>query len=104
MEKRKEEILKIFESVEDGQKVLVENLIDEFVFQEKRLAELRKLPFIRVNPNNKAKQMTTAAQRQYKELSQSYTNIAKVLLSVLGQAATDDFDPVAEFMEKMRHE
>lgn len=102
--KRKEELVKIFESVDESQKVVVSNLIDELIFQEDQLQKLRKLPFIRVHPKNPARQETTPAQKQYKELSQSYTNIIKVLLSVLNKVEGADFDPVAEFMEKMQYE
>lgn len=101
---RKEELVKIFESVDENQKIVVSNLLDELIFQEEQLQNLRKLPFIRVHPQNPARQETTPAQKQYKELSQSYTNIVKVLLSVLNKVEGADFDPVSEFMEKMKYE
>lgn len=104
MSDRKHDLLKIFESVDESQRVLIDNLIDELVFQESRLQALRKLPFIRVHPKNPARQETTPAQRQYKEISQSYTNIVRVLLSVLNKSEGDDYDPVAEFLETLKNE
>ena len=101
---RKQELLKIFECVDENQRTLIINLIDEFVFQEEKLKELQKLPFIRIHPKNTAKQESTPAQKQYKELSQSYTNIAKVLLSVLSKIESAERDPVAEFMESLSYE
>lgn len=101
---RKQELLKIFECADKNQRTLVTNLINEFVFQEEKLKELQKLPFIRVHPKNTAKQESTPAQKQYKEISQSYTNIAKVLLSVLSKIENSERDPVAEFMERLSYE
>ena len=49
------------------------------VFLETRLEELRKLPFIKVNPKNPVQQKTTPAGRQYKELLQQYINLIKAL-------------------------
>lgn len=101
---RKQELLKIFECVDENQRTLIINLIDEFVFQEEKLKELQQLPFIRTHPKNTAKQESTPAQKQYKEISQAYTNIAKVLLSVLNKVENAERDPVAEFMEKLSYE
>lgn len=101
---RKQELLKIFECVDENQRTLIINLIDEFVFQEEKLKELQQLPFIRIHPKNAAKQESTPAQKQYKEISQAYTNIAKVLLSVLNKVENAERDPVAEFMEKLSYE
>lgn len=101
---RKEELLAIFEMVDDGQKAIARKLIEEMVFQEERLEELKKLPFIRVHPKNPSKQESTPAQRQYKELSQSYANIARILLAVLRGVESADKDPVAEFLEKMKQD
>lgn len=55
------------------------NLLEEKAFLESRLEELRKLPFIRVNPNNIEQQKTTPAGKQYKELLQQYINLIKAL-------------------------
>lgn len=58
---------------------LFKNLVAEFVELEKRLDELRKLPFIKVHPDDPTKQKATPAAKQYKELLQQYTNITKIL-------------------------
>lgn len=55
------------------------NLLEEKVFLENRLEELRKLPFIKVNPKNLSQQKTTPAGKQYKELLQQYINLIKAL-------------------------
>ena len=69
---RKEELLKYVEPD-------MYPLIDEVVFLENQLVELKKLPFIRVNPKDNSLQKSTPAAKQYKELLQQYTNIIKIL-------------------------
>ncbi len=61
------------------EKEINNNLLEEKAFLESRLEELRKLPFIRVNPNNIEQQKTTPAGKQYKELLQQYINLIKAL-------------------------
>lgn len=61
-----------------------EQLVDEIVFVEDKLVELKKLPFISVNPANPSKQKSTPAARLYKELSQQYNNNLKLLLRIVG--------------------
>lgn len=64
-------------------------LIDEIVFMEERMQELKKLPFIAVNPNNPAQQKPTVASRQYKELLQQYNNSLRLLLRITGDIGGD---------------
>lgn len=59
-------------------------LIDEIVFLEQRMAELKQYPFIAVNPKNPAQQKPTAASRQYKEFLQQYNNSLRLLLRITG--------------------
>ena len=54
-------------------------LIDEVLFLEERLTELKKLPFILVHPSDPSKQKPTPAGKQYKELLQQYTCALKAL-------------------------
>lgn len=66
----------------DDQKV--RQLIEEIVFIEKQLIEIKKLPFINVNPKNTMQQKATPAAKLYKELLQQYNNSLKLLLKVSG--------------------
>ena len=59
-------------------------LIDEIIFIEKQLEELRKLPFISVNPKNPAQQKATPASKQYKEMMQQYNNSLRLLFRLSG--------------------
>lgn len=73
---RKDELLKIVpeESLE-----LVKSVIDDVIFLEERLTELKKLPFIEVNPKNPMKQRSTPASKLYKEFLQQYINCIKMI-------------------------
>ena len=64
-------------------------LIDEIVFLEERMEELKKFPFISVNPKNPAQQKPTAAAKQYKEFLQQYNNSLRLLLRISGDIGDD---------------
>lgn len=80
---RRAEYDDIFKDVDENEKRLVDNLIDEVIYYEEQMAELKKLPFININPKNPAQQKQTAAAKLYKEMSASYMNGIRILLNIL---------------------
>ena len=64
---------------DDADRLVLANLVREFVQLEARLDYLRSLPQIKVHPDDPTRQRATPAAKQYKELLQQYTNIAKIL-------------------------
>lgn len=92
---RKEELLKI---IDDD--VTLIPLIDEVVFLEGRLEELKKLPFIKVHPKDSTKQKATPAQKQYKELLQQYVNIIRVLTRATGTDESDEESPLRKWVKQ----
>ena len=76
------------------------NLVDEMVFLEEKLRELRKLPMIKVNPKNKMQQRTTPAQKQYKEFLQQYTNIIKTLAKI-GESDAEEDSPLRAYLKEL---
>lgn len=94
---RKQELLKVFEDVDNAKEIILP-MIDDVVFLEEQLAELRKLPFIRVNPKNPADQKLTPAAKQYKELLQQYNNCIKILAGVLRKDASEEESPLRAFL------
>lgn len=94
---RKEELLKLFDQIEDTKGIIMP-LIDDVVFLEERLKELRKLPFIKVNPKNPAQQKPTAAAKQYKELLQQYNNCIKILTGILRKDTPEEDSPLRAFL------
>lgn len=95
---RKQELLKIFEQVEDT-KGLIRPLIDDVIFLECRLEDLRTLPFLRVNPADPSQQKATPAAKQYKELLQQYNNCIKILAGVLRKDAVEEESPLRAFLQ-----
>jgi hypothetical protein len=61
---------------------------------------LKKLPFIRVNPDNPAEQKPTAAAKQYKEFLQQYNNCIKILISVLNKNEVVEDSPLRQFLKE----
>lgn len=94
---RKKNLIK---ALEGADMVLIENVIDEVIFLEKQLKALKKLPFIKVNPENSAQQRATPAQKQYKELLQQYNNLIKLLFAASGQNESDSESPLRRFFNK----
>lgn len=77
---RRDELLEI---VPDESKELVDKVLDDVVFLEKQLDELKKLPFIEVHPKNPMKQRNTPAAKMYKEFLQQYINCIKMIEYVI---------------------
>lgn len=94
---RKTELLKIFDAVEDAKGIILP-LIDDVVFLEEQLQELRKLPFIRVSKQDPSLQKATPAAKQYKELLQQYNNCIKILTGVLRKDAAEEDSPLRAFI------
>ena len=80
---RKTELLSLLKGGEQDD-IKARRLIDEIVFLEERMEELKRYPFIAVNPKNPALQKPTAASKQYKEFLQQYNNSMRLLLRLSG--------------------
>lgn len=100
---RKEELLKIFDQIEDTKGIILP-MIDDVVFLEGQLEELRKLPFIKVHPDYADIQKPTAAAKQYKELLQQYNNCIKILTGILRKDAPEDESPLRAFIKTRKAE
>jgi hypothetical protein len=89
---RKDELMKLINDKS------LEPTVDEFLFIEGQLCELKKLPFIQVHPQDAAKQRATPAAKMYKELLQQYTNILKILLRITGGEDTETESPLRRWL------
>ena len=83
----------IFEKVDPDKAAVISPLLPQVVF-------LEELPHLRVHPKNPARQMVTAAGKQYKETMQAYLNAVKVLQMTLGRYAVEEKDAFDEWLEK----
>lgn len=77
---RRDELLQV---VPEESMDLVKSVIDDVVFLEERLTELKRLPFIQVHPQDASKQRSTPAAKQYKEFLQQYINCIKMIEYVI---------------------
>lgn len=100
---RTEELKNIFKDVDEGKRVIVSRLIDEAVYLEERLAELKQYPHIKFHPKNPNLQKITAAGKQYREYLQTYTNIIRALERTLANEEQAEDDPIQQYF-KMKNE
>lgn len=81
---RKQELLTLIQKSGADNDIKATQLIEEIVFIEEQLIDLKKLPFINTNPKNPMQQKATPAAKQYKELLQQYNNSLRLLLRLSG--------------------
>lgn len=96
---RYEEIMRAI-CQDDADRLVLVNLVREFVQLEARLDYLRGLPQIKVHPDDPTRQRATPAAKQYKELLQQYTNIAKILSRRSGGDEEDGDSPLRAWARK----
>ena len=98
---RKEKLQSYFKNVDEDKRDLAYDTIDEYLFFIDKIAELRKLPFIRVHPKDPARQELTPAAKLIREYSQAVDSKRKTLLMILyrveSSAADDLLQRLAEF-------
>lgn len=99
---RRKQLDEIFRDVDEDKKRLVDRLLDEVVYLEGQMEELKKLPFLAVHPENSARQKVTPAAKLYKECSQSYMNAIRILAGVLNKVETSAQDDLMSMLEQFR--
>lgn len=98
-EGRKKKLLDLFEGID--QREIILPLIDDMLFLEGQLTELKKLPFLRTHPKYPDIQKATPAARQYKELLQQYNNVVKLLTGILRKEAVEDDSPLRQYLREI---
>lgn len=88
MNERAAKLLEIARAAGEEEKAA--ELVEDIAFLEQRLQELRRLPFLRIDPNNPDRQKPTPASRQYKELLQQYNNSLKLFCKMCGDLKEDE--------------
>lgn len=100
---RKEELLKVINKAGSQNDIKAGQLVDEIVFMEDQLVELKKLPFILVNPKNPSIQKATPASKQYKEILQQYNNSMRLLLKLSGDfGETEEESPLRRWLKERK--
>lgn len=100
---RTEELTAIINKTGKENETKARQLIDEIVFIEGKLVELKKYPFISINPKNPAQQKTTPAAKQYKELLQQYNNSLRLLFRLSGEFGESEEDSPLRTWLKQRN-
>lgn len=88
----KEELKAFFANVDKDKQQFAYDTIDEYMFFVDRIAELKKLPYIRVDKNNPARQALTPAAKLIREYSQAVDAKRKTLLMILYRVETSAAD------------
>ncbi len=96
---RADELHKLFEGIDEGKRSIVNNLIDEVVYLEGQLVELKKYPPIKSRTiGGEIQTKITAAGKQYREYLQTYTNIVDKLCRIYGREELEEESPLRAFL------
>ena len=82
--------------------IFLHKLIDDIIYMEERLEELKKLPFIRVNPKNKEQQKKTESSKLYLSVMAQYTQDLKALSYMAGKTGEEeDISPLRLYIQSL---
>lgn len=101
---RADDLKKLFNNVDKGKIDIVDKLIDEAVFLESQLKELKKQPFIKIHPKNPNLQKVTAAGKLYKDILAQYKDVIRYLTSVYGNEDGNEESPLRAFISSLKKE
>lgn len=93
-DERKEKLKEIIEKCGEETAEMTKNLVENVLFLERQLEELKKLPFLKIDENNKTRQKSTPAAKQYKDVFQQYTNALKILMGITKAGEEDKESPL----------
>ena len=94
-----EKLKSLFACVEEEKRELAFDTIEEYVYFVGKVAELRKLPLLRVHPKNAARQIATPAAKLMKEYSQIIDSKRKTLLMILYRVEASEQNELLEALK-----
>ena len=97
---RADELHNIFKDCDEGKRLIVDRLIDEAVYLEEQLTELKQYKHIKIHPQNPNLQKITAAGKQYREYLQTYTNIIRALERMLASEEQGEDSPLQQYFKQ----
>lgn len=97
---RAEQLKAFFDNVDEDKKQFALDTVDEYLFFIDRIAELRELPFIRVDKKNPERQMLTPAAKLIREYSQAVDAKRKTLLMILYRVENSAADALIEVLKQ----
>lgn len=97
---RKDELLVIFKALDGNVLKIAEPMIDDLVFIEEQLKELRTKPFIKYDPNDMSRQRLTPAGKLYKDLLAQEKDIVRILFTQLNKTGSEkDDSPLRAYLK-----
>lgn len=100
---RKDELLNLF--ADESIQKIVAPLIDDLIFIESQLSELRTKPFLRCHPTNPSIQKQTPAARLYKDLLAQQKDIVRILCLQLHKTGEEDNEsPLRAYLRELEKE
>lgn len=97
---REKTLKAFFDKVDEDKKQFALDTVDEYLFFIDRIAELRKLPYIRIDKKNPERQMLTPAAKLIREYSQAVDAKRKTLLMILYRVENSAADKLLEVLEQ----
>lgn len=76
------------------------SLVDEVVFLEGELKNLKQFPFIKVHPQNPAIQKSTSAAKLYTQLSAQYNSAIRTLFFLIGDDGKAEDSPLRKWAKE----
>ena len=97
---RADELKAFFKNVEEDKRQFAYDTIDEYLFFTDRIAELRELPYIRVDKKNPERQQLTPAAKLIREYSQAVDAKRKTLLMILYRVENSAADELLSVLKE----
>lgn len=97
---RAEQLKAFFDNVDEDKKQFALDTVDEYLFFTDRIAELRKLPYIRIDKKNPERQMLTPAAKLIREYSQAVDAKRKTLLMILYRVENTAADELQNILKQ----
>lgn len=79
-------------------------VIENVVYLEEILSELRTQPKIKIHPTDPTKQKVLPVAKLYKEYMQQYLNAVKVLMRIAGVDETEEDSPLRAYFRSLKDE
>lgn len=99
---RKDDLMKIFKDADNNILTIVEPLIDEMLYLEAEMNDLRDKPKIKFHPDDPSIQKITPAGKLYKDDLAQYKDIVRILCSQVHKAGEEKSDsPLREYLKKI---
>lgn len=99
---RKKRLKELNDFVGNDKVIFLRNLINDIIYMEERLEELKQLPFIKVNPKNKEQQKKTESSKLYLSLMAQYTQDIKALSYLAGKSGDEEeISPLRLYIQKL---